>query len=416
MSNIDFDIVIFEQNLIKHLRTCKLLTGLKKQSAYLSPQDTDIAFNEFKHIYTLPEFSEQFPISVTGFCKKFIHNNEFNITNAIRNLNIESNCIEYDYHACKLLEWKYSAVFGSFVHAMIEYFFTYIVNDCKHELCHQQDYDKDMYDEYLVDVTNEYYLKNGIASQAAGPDKRFRCEPIMPCIYTRELLQILQRVICDEETMKLFLRNNPLLNITNELYIREISDTMSSAFELNKRSLKAATRRYRENFPDNLFEDELDKIIAKDYTIHRYIRDMEEHLKSFAIILSFLPLQDCCDIRPEHIVFNRDRGLAGSVDLIMRSRLDPRQLYMFDWKTCKKIFATFRRDNEQTNQLMDYACQLHTYANMMTEVDNKLKINIFVVNITCTDSCIYNVKDYKYCKCHPIYNNFHLPIIPVDKQ
>lgn len=395
-------------NLKDHFTTCSLIPDLKRQRAYLSLKDTDIAFDEVHHIYLLPHKNIRFPISVTGFCKAEIHGTSFDPVKIIRNVNIHEDWENgFDMHIVKLLEWKYSSVFGSLFHAIIEYFFNFIVNNCKHDECKKQMYNESAYYEYLMDATNTYNLDMNKLSQSIEPSKEFNIVPTMPCRYAVRDFKKFMDIILDKSTFEKFIHNNHRFNMDNEKYIKDIVNTMELAFEGDS-PLKGRTLFYRQKFKDLPYEFEVDKVIAKYYTLDRCIQDLEQHLTSFRQILIHLPLHICCDIFPEYITFDEEKGLAGSVDLTMRSRYDPRHLLIYDWKTCKKIFNTFYRHEENTNQLMEYSCQLHTYANLINKIDPNFTFDLFVVNITSTDSCIYSTKNYQDCKCNNIFENFNM--------
>lgn len=398
------------ENLKQHFTTCSLIPQLKRQKAYLSPSDTEIGFDEAKHIYLLPEKKLRFPISVTGFCKVQVHETEFDCVKLIRNMQVEPAIDnEFDMHIAKLIEWKYSSVFGSLFHAIIEYYFNHVVNACNHEGCQAQEFNEDAYEDYLLHVTDNYNIKRNILTQCSQPDKRMAAKPTLPCLYAKRDYQKFVDIILEHETFEKFMRNHYRFNINNEWYIKDIVSTMEKAFDVGKASLKKSIQQYRNPFNETNYEDSIDKIITKFYTMDRCIEDLRKHLISFQKILFHLPLNLCCDIKPEYIAFDEEHGLAGSVDLIMRSRFDPYHLFIYDWKTCKKIFNSFRRQQQQTNQLTDYSCQLHTYANLITCLDSKLTVDLFIVNITSEDSCIYNVKNFQSCNlCFDKFKYFKL--------
>lgn len=406
-------------NLRKHFTTCNLIPEIKRQKAYLSPKDTEIGFDEARHIYLLPDKKLRFPISVTGFCKAVIHDTDFHPDQIIRNTEVnEDHEHNLDMHAARLVEWKYSSVFGSLFHAIVEYFFTYIVNGCAHDECHTQDYNATAYMDWLIDETNSYNLQQGIQSQCLYPDQRFRTEPIMPCRYAvRDFMPFVDTIL-ERDTFAKFLKNHYRFNINNESYIKNIVNTMEKAFDLQNHHsipLRRSVQHYRAQFKNEAYEWSIDKVITKLYTIERCIEDLRTHLLSFRQVLLHLPLNDCCDIRPEYVAFDEERGLAGSVDLTMRMRHDPQHLLVYDWKTCKQIFKSYRHHKNETNKLMDYSCQLHTYANLMREINPRFTIDLFIVNITHNDSCIYSVRDFQYCDlCCSKFKNFKREMYDYD--
>lgn len=408
------DIDELERTLTKELTTCVLVPALKNQRAYLSPRDIEISFDEEKHIYLLPSKMKKFDISVTGFCKRHIHNSDFNAVKLVRNMVFSDKDVDVDMHAAKLIEWKYAGIFGSLFHAMVEFFFDNVVNRCPHPECHNQAYNKRRYLAWQLEETASYNLSTGILSQTTRPHVEFRDKPIMPCKYAWQNYDIFVKVVLNEDNFRQFLRNNCRYRPDNEFYIKEIIKQMEMAFTVDKGSLKASVRNYRENFDEDLYEYEVDKIINNYYNMAKVLEDLEWHFRSFGNILLHLPLHRCCDIRPEYIAFSEEHGIAGSVDLCMRMRHDPYHLLIYDWKTCKKIFNTFWRDKEQTNQLLDYSCQLHTYANLIRTISSEFIIDLFVVNVTNEDTCIYNVREM--CKCRHVFEQFHKPLIMLEGE
>ena len=412
----DNEIEILKKNdilkLKENFRTCKLFENIKKQSVYLSYKDINISFDEARHVYLLHEKSKEFAVSVTGFCKKEIHNNEFNGSKIIRNMKIEDEeDVEFDLHVAKAIEWKYAALFGSLFHAIIEYFFNQIVNGCTHTKCKNQNYNIEAYKNLRLDDTHQYYMSMDKFSQTLEPSKIFPQKPVLPCLMTLEYYEdFVDTVLCYENFVEFF-KNNHRFNLEARSNKKEILRTMEQTFYINRSPLSLSAIKYRRNFIDIPFETSIDKIIYHKYGIGTYMHDLKCHLMSFRNVLHHLPINECFDIRPEYIVFSEEHGLAGSVDLTMRMRNDPNNLFVYDWKTCKKIFNSFRRHHEQTSQLFDYACQLHTYANLMKLSSSKYKISLFVVNVTHTDSCIYNVKSHVTCKCRNIFNKFKKPLL-----
>lgn len=403
---------IYKDELVQHFTTCSLITDLKRQKAYLSPKDCNVVFDEAKHIYLLPDKHQQFPISVTGFCKQEIHHNDFDAVKILRNLQIPDTETDYDMHAFKLVEWKYASVFGTLFHAIVEYFFNKIVNGCKHTACQNQWFNQKLYHDCQIQETNNYNISLEILTQCQMPDTTFVQQPIMPCIFTTRYYDIFVRVVTKKENFVKFLNNHYRYNINNESYIQEIVNNMETAFDnADTTVMKSSTRRYRGLMGDRSYDYSIDQVMQNFFSIETYLHDLECHLHSFRNILLHLPLQKCCDIRPEFIVFSENHGLAGSVDLTMRMRHDPRHLLVYDWKTCKKIFNTIWRNKEQTNQLMDYSCQLHTYANLICEQNPEFQLDLFVVNITKNDACIYNVGQFLKCTCCNIFDHFKKPMI-----
>lgn len=413
------DLLMFEDKLKKSFIMSLFVQDVKNQDAYLSPADTDISFDECKHIYMLDRFNEKFGISVTGFCKEMIHHNGFDMIKTIRNIKIDEDTDDYyntkiDIHAQKLIEWKYASVFGSLFHAIVEYFFNNVVNNCTHHECRNQTYNIAKYTQCLIDASNNYNLSLGIQSQVFAPIKCLAEQPLMPCIYSLELYDIFVRVITDKDNFVKFLKNNYRYNMDNSMYIKDIINTMEQAFECVKSNdLKPYTRKYRNLMINEPFEFSVERIIFEQFNIDRYLDDLICHLKSFKNVLMHLPLGECCDIRPEYIVYSREHGVAGSVDLTMRKRFEPNNLLIYDWKTCKKIFNSFSRNKEQTNQLLDYSCQLHTYANIIKDRDSIYNIDLFVVNVTASDSCIYNVRKFTSCGCMFIFADFFKKMINI---
>lgn len=399
------------QRLEADFRSCILYQSLKKQSVYLSHQDTEISFDEGRHIYLLHNKAKEFGISVTGFCKKEIHNSEFNGPKLIRNMVINIEEDEYDMHVYKAIEWKYAALFGSLFHAIVEYFFENIVNGCTHPRCKQQQYNIDAYTDSRLDDTHQYFLSIGKCSQSIFPSEKFPPKPKMPCCNTLLYFDDFVDTILRYENFQEFFNNNHRFNINSHTHKRDILKTMEQAFFVNRMPLSQGVLKYRRVFANVPFETSIDNIVYNKFGIGTYIHDLRCHLQSFRNVLFHLPLKECCDIRPEYIVFNENHGLAGSVDLTMRLRADPNTLFIYDWKTCKKIFSSFRRNNEQTSQLFDYACQLHTYANLIQLPTPKYNISLFVVNITHTDSCVYNVKSHRICTCREIFSRFRKPLV-----
>lgn len=382
--------------------------GCKRQGVYLSPDDTKIAFNESKHLYLLPAKKLTFGTSVTGFCKTQVHGSEFDPASIIRNMQFE-DC-DIDMHCYTLIEWKYASLFGSLFHAMVEYFFQRIVNGCNHEECKRQTYDEEAYKNAMTFATNNYYHRLNIDTQCFMPDPALDKDPVLPCQYSLRDYSDFVKTIVEPETFKQFFDNNLRFNVKSEFNMKSIRQTMEEAFVHNQAPLKYSVRNYRKEFndgPDFDYYNCIYAIIEKHFGVERYRSDLEQHLCSFRNVLRHMPIADSCDIYPEYIAYSEEHGLAGSVDLIMRNRYDPFNLLVYDWKTCKKIFNSFRRNDRQTNQLLDYSCQLHTYANMMYEKDPSLVIELFVVNVTATDSCIYNVKSFEDCSlCRDKYKYF----------
>lgn len=411
-SNLTKKIVepIYLSKIADDFKKCTLVKDIKKQNIYLSHMDEEISFDEGRHVYLLHDKSKEFAISVTGFCKKEIHNNEFNGPKIIRNMNMNEEDDEYDMHVLKAIEWKYSALFGSLFHAIIEYFFDNIVNKCSHDECRNQSYNKEAYYNSRIDDTHRYYMSINKLSQTIIPSEKFPLRPRMPCLYTLEYYEsFIKTILCYDNFVEFF-KNNSRFNIDGRLHKKDILKTMEHAFFILRSPLSKSVINYRRIFVDVPFETSIDNIIRNKFGIGTYLSDLESHMESFRNVLIHLPLKECCDIRPEYIVFNEEQGLAGSVDLTMRSRIDPDKLFVYDWKTCKKIFNSFRRNNAQTIQLFDYSCQLHTYANLINK-NSKYDINLFVVNITHTDSCIYNVKNYMTCMCGDIFSKFKKSLV-----
>lgn len=401
----------FLDKIISRYTTKSFVPESKRQSAYLYLDDMDVAFNETKHIYSLPDKSLRFPISVTGFVKQNILNDRFDPVEIIRNTKVEE--CEYDVHADRLIEWKYASVFGSLFHAIIEFFFEDVVNDCYHVECENDAaFDMDSYYDYLLSETSRYYMDIGKCSQAYRVHDHLRFPPRMPCRHSVKYLDKFIAIIIDDNNFEAFLHNNHRFNINNECYISEIIRTMECAFDGRQRhKLPPQIIAYRENMLE--YDIEIDKILQIHYTRGRCLIDLQHHLNSFRSVLIHLPLHAYFEIQPEYIVFNEERGLVGSVDLTMRSRSDPYKLAVYDWKTCKAIFTNLYRNGEKSTQLHNYACQLHTYANLIKCKDDRFDIDLFIVNVTHTDSCIYNVKDYTNCKCKDKFELFVQPMISI---
>lgn len=398
-------------------RKCHLIPELKYQKAYLSPRDTNIVFDEANHIYKLRDTSQRFAKSVTGFCKSEVLHSDFDAVRIIRNQVFSPvNEIEFDMHVVRLLEWKYAAVFGSLFHAMVEYYFENMVNVCDHTECRITEDELRKFEETLCDETNNRNMDNGILTQVLEHDSKFRENPPMPCRYALQRFDEFTRMVLDGDNMKVFLENNPRYSMSTDLYSREIEKSMESAFERNRNTLKPSVQAYRKAVSDDYYMN-AQHAISLHFNTSRVIADLEQHFIQFRRILLHLPLHACFDIRPEYIVHSVEHGLAGSVDLTMRMRDDPKHLLIYDWKTNKKIFSTFYRNNgddggsEPSNQLYDYGCQLHTYRNIIKEIDQSFKIDLYVVNVTSSDACIYNVKSPANCKCFYIFREYKLPLI-----
>lgn len=408
----DTDLDAFEKELASKFRECCLVQELKYQEPYLAPTDADVIFDECKHIYMLKEKDKRFGISVTGFCKNEIQHSEFDTVRIIRNYLPDNNDQEYDMHALRLIEWKFASVFGSMFHAIIEYFFNNVVNKCQHEECKLSPTDKRIYDSYLLNETHNQNLDNGILSQAPVHNLGYRSNPPIPCNYALNYYNIFVRVVTDANNLKAFLQNNPRYNIHSEFYVKEIENTLENAFDCNKDSLKYGVVKYRKTVSD-IYHTSIYSILDHEYRLADVQAKLDGHLTQFKRILRHLPLDQCFDIRPEYIVHNKERGLAGSVDLTMRLRSNPHHLLVYDWKTCKKIYTTFQRNGQAVNQLLDYSCQLHTYHNLMKDIDQRFRIEMFVVNITPSDGCIYFVNSAYCCECYKIYHDYKQELINV---
>lgn len=407
----------FFERLSQEFSTESVVPDIKHQDVYLSISDTKISFNEAKHVYMLPESNQKFAISVTGYVKKEIHHSTFDAVAIIRKTKLNEAAEDsLDLHAMRLIEWKYASVFGSLFHAMIEYFFERVINACPHPECRDStSYNKSQYRDWQMDETNNYFMKHDKLSQCVEPHEKLRQRPVMPCRYPVEMFDKFVTMVLDVDNFGGFLRNNYRFQMANETYVRDIVDTLERAFEgPSAVGLSRAIVEYRKSLLDPQFE--VDKILRIGYTTGRYLVDLELHFESFRNILVHLPLQECCDIRPEYIAFSELHGLAGSVDLTMRRRDDPYHILVYDWKTCKSIFTTTWPNGEKSTQLQDYACQLHTYANLMRNLNNNFKIDLFVVNITQNDGCIYNVRNYVHCKCRQVFDEFRMPLLLENKE
>lgn len=383
---------------------------VKRQPVYLSLYDTDIVFDEDKHIYSLPRTGKTFAMSVTGFIKNHILHTDFDAVRIIRNTKLDADAAdtcEFDVHAARLIEWKYASVFGSLFHAFVEFFFVHIVNDCPHEECHLQIYNKYAYKSWQIDETNKYNLSFGKCSQVNHAHHKFTDEPKLPCLYALYYYDEFVKIILDYDNFTTFLKNNHRYNIANEFYIKEITNIMERTFE--GCNLKKHILNYRKSLDS--YEAEIDKLLHNIYTTGKYLSDLEAHLRSFRSVLMHIPLHEYFDIRPEYIVFSEVHGIAGSVDLTMRMREDPYSIMVYDWKTCKSIFTNVWDNDEKSTRLEDYACQLHTYANLMKSKDCRFNFRLYVVNVTHTDSCIYNVKDHVFCRCKDIFESFEIPML-----
>lgn len=403
-----------EEEIKKDLLENFKRSNIKHQKVYLSPVDSAITFDENRHLYMLPKKNLKFASSVTSFCKNEILKTDFNASTIIRQM-IPKPCDEYDFHLLTLTEWKYTSLFGSLFHSLIEYFFNNIVNACKHEPCKLQTYDEESYAEWKIFETNNFQIMNGKYSQALAPHKDFNDTPILPCIYAIEYFDIFVRVVTDVDVFQQLLKQNSHYDIDTKRYNKDIVTTMEDAFErIDRKYLKSVIRNYRDELDDVPYEFALDKILMNKYGLGRYLEDLSYHLESFRSVLLHLPLAECCDIRPEYIVFSEYHGLAGSVDLVMRRRFDPYHLLVYDWKTCKNIFRSYVNNNEKSIQLHDYACQLHTYANIIKILDNNYHLDLFVVNITSADSCIYKVKSFFCCRCYEIFEKFRQDLLYIQ--
>lgn len=405
----DDDKINFETDLIAQFCGICLMPEIKKQQVYLSPRDENIVFNEAKHVYYLENVQKQFSTSVTGYCKDYIHHSEFNAVELIRKLKVDILEDKFDMHIFKLVEWKYASVFGSLFHAIIEFYFEHVVNKCSHQLCKKQYYNHIAYWDLLIDETNNYNLECNILSQSLIPHTKMNVSPVMPCLYAVQRFDIYMKTILNIDNFNKFIQNNPAYCMENEKYCADIRRTIEDAFGVN--SLKCLTKAivdYRKHFEemDGDYANTVYRMTQFDFGVGKMLTDLECHLGQFKKLLIHLPLSDVCDIRPEYIVYSQYHGLAGSVDLTMRMRENPKHLLIYDWKTCKKIFTTFwNKSKEQTNQLLSYSCQLHTYSNIITESNSEYDIDLFVVNITCDDFCMYNVKNVQNCKCKEIYSS-----------
>ncbi|WBR61512.1 mitochondrial genome maintenance exonuclease 1, DNA complex, DNA exonuclease [Drosophila suzukii associated hytrosavirus 1] len=413
-SDDEKDISNFNQQLYNNFINVKLFHDeLKYQKTYLSPYDQDIAFDEVKHTYLLPNAEKKFQISVTGFLKSEVQKKEFKPYEIIRNVipdNI-SKPYEYDIHIHRLIEWKYASVFGSLFHALVEYFFENIVNNCPHKICKLQEYDRKEYIDLQIDETNIFQLSHNVLSQAPRPHKSFEMEPRMPCMYALENFDMFANIVLEEKNFLKFIRNNVRYNIDFNVHKKDILNNMELAFDNGTPPMKYEVRRYRQSMEDIPYEQSIDEIIFNLFDMRRYIEDLTYHFKNFRCVLMHLPLRECFDIRPEYIVFSEKHGLAGSVDLTMRLRNNPRHLLIYDWKTCKQIFRSYYRENTPVTQIIDYACQLHTYANIIRERNNRYIIDLFVVNVNNHDCCIYNTRCADTCMCTSSFENFRLPLI-----
>lgn len=364
-----------------------LTEPVKRQAIYLGPHDTEIAFDEDKHIYFVPELKKEFSMSVTGFCKKEIHKSDFNPVEQLQRIRQElDDDGEFDLRVVRAVEWKYAALFGSMFHAIVEYFFNRVVNGCGHPECRAQPYNEQAYSDYLLAETNNYRLASGLCGQASAPDPRFNTQPIMPCLQAVQAYNDFAALITDDDTFAAFLKNNQHYDINTAKYRAELKATLD----------KVCTQ----------YEDTLDRVLKARFSVPNYLSELCAHLDRFRVVLQHLPLGQFCDIRPEYVVFSLKQGLAGSVDLTMRSRANPYLLYIYDWKTSRKIFRSFRRDGVEVNQLVDYSCQLHTYANLIRQRYDNYRVELFVVNVNNDVSCIYNVAPHFLCRCHDIFEGF----------
>lgn len=185
---------------------------------------------------------------------------------------------------------------------------------------------------------------------------------------------------------------------------------MTMAFDVDKHTLSRAVALYRQEMEDTPYETSIDNIIEKAFRLPNIVTDLQNHLISFRSVLKHLPLAQSCDIWPEYVVYSENSGLAGSVDLCMRDRQDPNHILIYDWKTCKRIFNNFYRNGKSVNQLTEYSCQLHTYANIIKDSSINCTFDLYVVNVTENDSCIYNTKDYRVCECRNIYKKVKIPL------
>lgn len=413
----DYEVVVIKDNFISY---CKNATTLlknshltKSQQVYLTPDDSKIEFDEMSHTYFLPGEKKKFDISVTGFIK-ILQGKEFIPSNTVRSINLDESNTDYDAHVWTLVTWRYASVLGSIFHGLIEYFIEHIVNGCNHEECHKQEYNRVLYKEFLTTSTNLYNLSQGIIAQTINCHKDLRLTPIMPCIYSLSAYDVYCDILADQDRLQEFIETHYAFQIDNDAIKKDILRTMEAAFKQDK-NLPLSVKAYRQRVDlDITYEESIDRIISF-YGIGVVADDIAIHLKSFRNILIHLPLEKFCDLRPEYITFDRQRGLSGSVDLVMRDRQDPYHLVVYDWKTCKKIFNSYFRQKKQTCQLLDYSCQLHTYANLMSNLGLNLRFDLFVVNITAFDCCIYNVKSRTACDCYKFFSEFKKCLVDIQK-
>lgn len=394
---------------------CSNWNNIKKQNAYLSPSDVDISFNDIKHEYLLHDKGEKFGISVTGFCKNEIHHNEFNPVKVLKNMKFDTDNDDmtiYEQQASKLIEWKYAALFGSMFHAVIEFFFENVVNKCTHENCKIQNFNSDIYRSCQLDETNNYNLSKGKCSQVLAINESLPIEPVMPCLKTLDLYSIFVEVVTSREFFdKFFIHSSSRFNVNESHHKRKFLETLELAF--NKDGGGGDGRSGHRGASSSLYEKSIEEIIKSCFNIDKYYRDMDLYLFKFGSVLMHLPIKDCFDIRPEYVVFSEEHGIAGSVDLTMRRRANPRDLLIYDWKTSKNIYRSFGFGKNQTTQLKDYVCQLHTYANIILSRNTRYNIELYIVNITCADSCIYNTMDFLVCDCRDIFCKFNCNMIPI---
>lgn len=386
----------------------KMMIGVKTQKIYLHESDTNIKFNDIKHIYYMDNIDRPFSKSVTKFCETLSNDGRpFIPHNIIRTMDPnqpESECLEdndIDFHVKKLVDWKYAQLFGSMFHHCIEYFFDNYVNVCDHEECKQQVYNVKQYTETLVNASNDFNMSNGVSSQVMVP-QRFNCEPIMPCMkYLARFKEFTDEVI--ENFEEFFELNSFHVNVGEERYHKEFVNTMELAFEtVPLKPVVSAYRRKRANKP---YEHAIDECVDMYYSCCDYKCNLEMHLENFCEVLKHLPVHLFCDIRPEYIAYNIDADLAGSMDLVARDRYDCNVLYIYDWKTCAKIYQTYGFGNKQTSKMTKYQCQLHTYANLIKEKNHDLMIHTFIVNITDNNYAINNNATYLLCKCRDEFLN-----------
>ena len=148
-----------------------------------------------------------------------------------------------------------------------------------------------------------------------------------------------------------------------------------------------------EQFIRELNNDELQEICSEDYES----RDLNKYGVGSYWIEKELDLIEEPELYPEYIIYNKDLGIAGQIDLKV---IDARGVtHLYDWKTNKEIKQTGSQCNEPISEFKDchyvkYMLQLSLYA-YMEELKGAIIGKLCIVHLTEEGAVPYEVEYQK---------------------